>query len=158
MSVNKNKTGKSGWWIVFAVYISALLYLLFFSYLFGRTVKSDEYRYNLKLFNEISNYTRWIGSSNAYLFRINVLGNIAVFVPFGFIVPKLMKREHRAFLTIELGFLFSVSVETLQLVTRVGVFDVDDIFLNTLGTVIGCVCWAIVGAIRKKPEYEMTEV
>lgn len=147
---SKHKSDKPFWWFVFIIYVAGLLYLLFFSFFFGRTIRPDEYRYNLKLFNEIENYSRWIGSSNAYLFWLNVLGNIVVFVPFGFIVPKLMKGERRVFVTIGLGFLFSSMVELLQLVTRAGVCDVDDIFLNTLGTVAGCIVWKLVTVIKRR--------
>lgn len=34
-------------------------------------------------------------------------------------------------------FLFSLCIETLQLITKVGVFDVDDLMMNTVGGLIG---------------------
>ena len=36
-----------------------------------------------------------------------------------------------------LAMLFSIGIETAQLVTKVGAFDVDDIFLNTIGGLLG---------------------
>jgi len=67
---------------------------------------------------------------------INVFGNILVFVPFGFfgiVFPKLNN-----FWILILDFLFAIIiVESLQYFTRLGVFDIDDIILNTLGVAIG---------------------
>lgn len=151
MATDRKKAGKSFYWILFALYIIFLLYVLFFSDLFGRTVQTEEYRYNLKLFREIKNFYRALRNGNGfYLFWLNVLGNVAVFIPFGCLTPVLMKNRHKLILTIELGFLFSVSVETLQLFTRVGVFDVDDIFLNTVGTIIGCLIWLINSKLKAR--------
>ena len=67
---------------------------------------------------------------------VNILGNIVMFVPFGFlgwIFPKL-----RNFKPLVYRFLsVLLSVEALQYFTRLGVFDVDDLILNTLGVFIG---------------------
>ena len=43
----------------------------------------------------------------------------------------------------------SLCVEVLQLLTRVGSFDVDDIFLNTIGGVLGFVLFIISNLIRR---------
>ena len=40
-------------------------------------------------------------------------------------------------------FLFTLCIESLQLVTRVGVFDVDDLLMNTLGGLAGWVCYCL---------------
>ncbi len=85
-------------------------------------------------------------------FLINIVGNVVVFMPFGFFVPSL---KNWSFVRVVLtGFLFSLAVETVQLVTKVGTFDVDDLFLNTIGVALGCIlfcfCRKIVRAVRKK--------
>jgi len=41
-------------------------------------------------------------------------------------------------------------VETIQLVWKVGSFDVDDLILNTLGGVIGYLLFWICNKIRRK--------
>ena len=48
------------------------------------------------------------------------------------------------------GFVVTLGVETLQLVLRVGSFDVDDILLNTLGTVFGYLLGAVYRGVRSK--------
>lgn len=67
---------------------------------------------------------------------INILGNILMFVPFGFL--GLLHKKYQNFKTLFITF-FSVLiiVETLQYFTRLGVFDVDDLILNTLGLYLG---------------------
>lgn len=48
-----------------------------------------------------------------------------------------------------LGFMFSLCVETIQLITKVGCFDVDDLMLNTLGAMIGCGAFLICNKFRR---------
>ena len=59
-----------------------------------------------------------------------------MFVPFGFlgiVFPKLNN-----FWLLILDFLFVIIlIESLQYFTRLGVFDIDDVILNTVGTAIG---------------------
>ncbi len=87
---------------------------------------------------------------------INIVGNIVVFMPFGFFIPGLEKRKLGSFLNFlkitGFGFLFSLTVETAQLVSKVGCFDVDDLILNTVGVALGCysMCRCILTWYRKK--------
>ena len=43
-----------------------------------------------------------------------------------------------------------MTIELVQLITKVGSCDVDDIILNTLGGVIGYILWYIYTKLRKK--------
>lgn len=67
----------------------------------------------------------------------NIGGNILGFVPLGFLLSVLLFRNGRIFKTILAVFLVSLFFETIQLYTGLGVFDVDDLFLNTLGGLFG---------------------
>ncbi|MES1214055.1 MAG: VanZ family protein [Bacteroidota bacterium] len=67
----------------------------------------------------------------------NILGNIIGFIPLGVLLPILFVRLQRAGRTIGAVFLVSLSFETIQLITDLGVFDVDDLLLNTVGGAIG---------------------
>ena len=78
-----------------------------------------------------------IRTGSWYLFFWNVIGNICVFVPFGVFLPKLFVKCKNIFLTILFSFEVSLCVEIVQLVTKVGSFDVDDLLLNTLGGLVG---------------------
>ena len=63
-----------------------------------------------------------------------MLGNVLMFIPFGFLFSLC---EKRTWLVLLSGFLFSCLVEILQLVLKVGLCEFDDVFHNTLGTLIG---------------------
>ena len=70
---------------------------------------------------------------------INLLGNVVCFIPFGYLVPKMIKyiKNTNIVVVMALTFMFSLVIETIQLVLKVGAFDVDDLILNTLGGAIG---------------------
>ena len=68
---------------------------------------------------------------------INIVGNIAAFIPFGFFLPIISRRSRLWYNTVMFGFIWSLTLETLQLVFKVGSFDVDDMLLNTLGAAAG---------------------
>jgi glycopeptide antibiotics resistance protein len=67
----------------------------------------------------------------------NILGNIIGFIPLGVLFPILMSGRWKGWKTIGLVFLISLAFETIQLMTDLGVFDVDDLLLNTVGGAIG---------------------
>ena len=143
MDVNKKKKLQ---WVCFVAYLLFLSYLLFFSSDFGRTEREEEYRYNLTLFQEIGRYYG-LGMKRGvwYPFILNVCGNIAVFIPVGIFLPTLIKKCKNIFFTTLLSLEISLLVEIVQLATRVGSFDVDDLLLNTVGGVLGYVifyCWS----------------
>ncbi|SHL92135.1 VanZ family protein [Chryseobacterium polytrichastri] len=65
-----------------------------------------------------------------------VLGNIVMFVPFGFlgwIFPRL--RDLKSLLFSFMSAI--VIVEALQYFTRMGIFETDDVILNTFGVYLG---------------------
>ena len=129
-----------------------LVYFLFFSEEYGRNEPYTTYQYNLELFREIKRYLMYREQIGMVYFAINLLGNVVVFMPFGFLVPVLYREQRKGvhfkghyfrsglFVTF-LGFAFSLVVETIQLVTKVGCFDVDDLCLNTFGVILGYICY-----------------
>lgn len=123
-------------WGVFVIYLIALVYFLFFSEQLGR-VPSNEYKYSLMPLKEIRRYLmywREIGVRNVML---NLLGNVICFVPFGFVLPIISRSQRRGYKILLLSFLCSLLVELIQLVSKVGSCDVDDIILNTFGGMLG---------------------
>ena len=79
---------------------------------------------------------------------VNVVGNIACFVPFGILLPFNVKKLDRFASVLLLAFVFTLSIESVQLITRTGSFDVDDILLNTLGGILGYAIYKIVLIIK----------
>lgn len=144
---NTTKRQKLGW-ILFILYLCLLAYLMFFSESFGRTDTSRGYQYNLIPLREISRYFRHFHTIGPLLFLINIGGNVAAFLPFGFFLPIISRRSRKWYNTCMLGFGFSLMLETLQLIFMVGSFDVDDMILNTLGAVLGYVIYRVVQHMR----------
>jgi glycopeptide antibiotics resistance protein len=137
-------------WILFALYIILLTYLLFLSEGYGRKdFAVREYRYNLVPFLEIRRF--WVYRERVGYFAafLNLGGNVIGFLPLGFFLPVLSNRFRNGFLITCLGFGFSLLVESLQLVMKVGCFDVDDLILNTVGALLGYVMFRICNWLRR---------
>ncbi|MGF7143613.1 glycopeptide antibiotics resistance protein [Anaerotaenia torta] len=140
---------KAGW-LLFYVYIILLSYFLFFSEHYGRGCAVEGYRSNLEFLKEIKRFIRYRQQLGLEVFVVNILGNILAFAPFGFLLPQLSRRYRRFWRIALLSVVFSLAVETTQLVLKVGIFDVDDILMNTLGGILGYVFYFIISRIYRK--------
>lgn len=136
----------------FIAYIGVLFYVTILSESYGRTEIHAEYRYNLKLFDTILLYVRYKNLVGMKAVIINLLGNVAAFMPFGFLVPLLRKKPVGAFLILLLSFDLSMLIEVMQLIFKVGSFDVDDLLLNTIGGLVGFLCWKFGQRVVRHPE------
>ncbi len=103
-------------------------------------------------FKEMFRYS--IGSR---LFLKNVLGNMMMFLPFGFFVSYYLKLE-RPDISIILTIIASFSIECVQM--SIGrVFDVDDIILNILGGLSGYYIYSVLKAIGSRlPKFVKSEI
>lgn len=96
---------------------------------------------NLVPFAEISRY-----KINSEMFLMNVIGNILLFVPFGYIMASYIKPK-TIWPNLVIALVVSITIETVQL--NIGrSFDIDDIILNTLGCVIGYLIYIGFRAIK----------
>lgn len=82
------------------------------------------------------------------LFVKNVIGNVLLFLPFGFFVSYYLKCD-KIFLPIVLILIASCSIETVQMIIG-RVFDIDDIILNLFGGLLGFFIYYILVKISKK--------
>ena len=130
--------------ILFVLYIAGLVYFLFFAEMLDRTGIERSYHYNLIPFREIRRFIVYADLLGPVAVISNLFGNIAIFMPFGFLVPILGRKKRKFWFTALLGFELSLSVECIQLVTKTGCFDVDDIFLNTIGGMLGYLVYALM--------------
>lgn len=69
--------------------------------------------------------------------------NMLLFVPFGFLLPLLWKRERLVEKTVSIGFLFSLFIELIQLFSFRAT-DIDDLLMNTLGTWGGYLLFKVI--------------
>jgi len=139
---NKKNNTRAGW-LLFYLYIILLSYFLFFSEHYGRDYILKEYRYNLEFLKEIKRFIRYRELLGLESFVVNILGNVLAFAPFGFLLPQLNTKYRKFFYIAFLSLLFSLSVELTQMLLKVGIFDVDDILLNTIGGMLGYLFYAI---------------
>lgn len=123
--------------LVFILYISILIYFVFFSDHYGRTTGFSEFRYNLTLFAEIRRYVNHREYFTWENLLTNLLGNILVFAPMGILLPIMRRKKTGFFTVLFASFGLSLFIETVQLIFRVGVFDVDDLLMNTVGGILG---------------------
>ncbi|CDA06104.1 glycopeptide antibiotics resistance protein [Blautia caecimuris] len=137
--------------VLFVLYVLLLIYFLFFSEGYGRIAEEERiYRYNLKPFVEIRRFWMYREQVGLSAFFMNIFGNVIGFIPLGFILPVISRRWRSGFLIVLSGFSLSLCVETIQLVTRVGCFDVDDLILNTAGAAAGYVLFAVCNYLRRR--------
>ena len=123
--------------LLFIAYFAVLFYFLFFSEKMGRTYSERDYHYNLIPLHEIKRFVTHYDVLGSQVVLLNIVGNVVAFLPFGTFLPILSKRCRKFGYTLLYSFELCLLVELIQLVTKVGSFDVDDILLNTLGGVIG---------------------
>ena len=98
---------------------------------------------NLIPFKEIFRYN--FGSD---LFFENVIGNMALFIPYGIFTAKVFK-DCKVIYPLFLSFIASLAIELTQL--SIGrVFDVDDVILNVIGAVVGYYLYKLFTKIKKE--------
>lgn len=88
----------------------------------------------------------------------NVLLNIAMLIPFGILIPLLFQqcKKWNYMLLASLGLV--LYIETTQYLTGRGIFDIDDIFGNTLGAMIGYLLLMFVLSIFVEKEHRIRKV
>lgn len=80
-------------------------------------------------------------------FLINLVGNSAMFIPTGILLPLIYKRFDRFWKVLLGGAVLSLSIEILQLPFAVRASDIDDLILNVSGCIIGYGLYSLVSAI-----------
>ena len=119
-----------------------ILYILLLYYLLPTTEGASR-GVNFIPFTEMTRYS--LGSKS---FFYNVIGNIALFIPFGFFVTGTVKAKKISEITI-ITLIISLTAELIQY--RIGrAFDVDDIILNTTGSILGFAIYSGISGIASK--------
>ena len=135
-------------WLIFIAYIAALVYFMFFAEILGRTDVSRTYRYNLVPFKEIKRFVNHFWQLGLTAVLANIAGNVVAFMPFGFCLPLIADHRIKFFGCMLYTFGLSLAIELIQLVSKVGSFDVDDLLLNTIGGIVGFICYRIIQKAR----------
>ena len=123
-----------------------LLFVIYILSLFQIVTSQDVsgvHGINITLFKELTRYE--IGS---HLFYRNILGNIALFAPFGFFSSYYLNLDKKRYIIL-LTFFISLVIEVIQL--QIGrAFDVDDVILNIIGGLIGYFIYVLINKVCGK--------
>jgi glycopeptide antibiotics resistance protein len=77
-----------------------------------------------------------IGEGNHLIDMVNLFGNIIPFMPIGLVTPFIF-RSISGQKALVLGVVTGLTFEVMEVVFRVGIFDVDDVMLNAFGVILG---------------------
>lgn len=148
--------------LVSVLYFGVLIYILFLKRLgydygissFAEYMEWIKKQANIIPFINIYGYVTAPHITLGYTvdFIKNLAGNIAIFVPMGYFLPafsKKLKSFGKYVLTV---LIISLLVEIIQLLTLTGMFDINDLILNTIGGAVGFCIVKKLREIRKSKE------
>lgn len=139
--------------IIFAITIIYTLFILYFLFFaFGRVGKAGLIEGYTFIFLP-EDFFRVPGLSDLLhptVMDLVGLGNIAAFIPFGILIPWLYRTSFVRFMA---GFILSILVlETIQALTFLGSFDMNDVIQNSTGAAIGFGAYKLGFRTEKYPE------
>ena len=132
--------------------IKSLVYIIYTFTLFQLITTTDfnSYSNNFTLFKEILRY-----DLDSPLFFRNVIGNILLFIPFGYLITDMINEKankNNIFITGIIILITSLTTEIIQMFIGRS-FDIDDIFLNVIGGLLGYIIFVFIHKlIPKLPE------
>ena len=143
--MSKHPKGKTLPRLLFLIYCVVMLWLLFGQRWGNHSALTDDHaNINLIPFRTI---TQYISLLNNPAFRthafVNLAGNVLLFVPLGYLLPRIWKPFHLFFATVPMVAMMIILVEFLQYATGLGSCDIDDLILNISGAAIGYLIWLL---------------
>lgn len=136
--------------IYFYKEIMNLFFLIYILLLFELVTTTDMQSYgnNFIPLKEMFRY-----SFTSKLFYRNVVGNIVLFIPFGYFISYYCNIKRGRY-SILIAFITSLTIETIQM--NIGrSFDIDDIILNVIGGFIGYLFYAIFDKLFSKASLKL---
>ncbi len=159
-------------YLMFGIYILAVLYLT----LLSRNAGSN-FQVHVDLFQDAANsvqsdiglmdilrimFTEGIGSALSHIRVIRISGltqvymNIALLVPMGYLLPYMFRwfRQRVMIRPVMAAFITSFLIENIQLMTKRGLYDADDLVTNTFGGWIGQMMYIAVAYVLTHPDWK----
>lgn len=137
---------KKGWKKVVGLLLAEYVFLVYCSTVICRKVSEEITGHNFTLFWSYEA----IKNGREDLVTENIM-NVVVFIPVGVLTALVINNKLKLFkaglFIIALGLFISSSIETLQFFLKRGFSELDDVFHNTLGCLIGFVIVAIIKEI-----------
>lgn len=150
-SIRKNTILEIILWVTFFAYFLFLVKAVLLKFLPPELIADQMHRIdseiisrsfpnsNLIPFKTIISYI--VNPISVKIAIVNVLGNIILFIPIGILAPFLVLKKYEFWISFKVSllasFCISLAFEVIQLLTYFGLFDVDDLILNTFGGVLG---------------------
>lgn len=131
--------------IVLAAVLTVYILILLRITVFRSGSYPIEMSVNLSLFTDL---VATYHENGIWMVLYLVVGNIVWFLPFGLFLPAIWQKL-KSYHTIPLGFLLSLVIETSQLALDKGMFEIDDLVFNTLGTALGYLIYKIYRDFKK---------
>ena len=155
-----SKSNRKIWKYLLFFYLLILIKLIVFKYPWERLVaitKSWEKGVILEGLStanfiwgkSIRMYIRYFNKFPFWNGFANLIGNVLVFVPFGFLLPKSYPVCGKWWRVLYCATGLVMCIEFFQLFSAFGAFDVDDIFLNVLGAMIGYPFYVFLQKVKK---------
>lgn len=137
---------KRGWRKIVGLLLVEYVFLIYFSTVFCRKVADGITGHNYTLFwsyEAIKNGREDLAAEN--------IMNVVVFVPVGLLAALVIYNKLKLFkaglFTVAFGLFISASIEALQFFLERGFSELDDVFHNTIGCLIGFMIVAIIEGI-----------
>lgn len=138
-----------------AIYIILFLWIIVFTYVSPLEVFSQNRptirSISIIPFHQIGRYIFGTANVSTSVVINNIVGNLLLFIPLGLYL-QLFKKDKRFFPSFITVFLVSLVIEIVQYILAIGITDIDDIILNTLGGVIGIVIYKLLASWIKDPK------
>ena len=102
-----------------------------------------------------TNLVFWGTYANEPWAKSYMIENLLMFIPYGILLAMILKRVKRVWICLLVCFVSSLGIEISQHVTARGYFQVDDIWLNVLGALVGYLVVVVVLGILKKVQSDI---
>ncbi|UOO38240.1 VanZ family protein [Oscillospiraceae bacterium CM] len=130
-----------------AIYIIILLRITVFRHDFFRHRLFENGQVNLIVFKV---YFEILMEKNYLFFIYLFVGNIVSFMPLGFLLPFIAKKDITLPFVVLTGGFVSLVIEVSQYVFGTGESELDDILLNTIGAVLGFLLYRLYQRYQNK--------
>jgi len=138
--------------IAFSGFLMCILVGIYMGCVAGVTLFNREptgfTRMNLDLFWSY----RTVLETHSSKMMVEIICNIVMCIPFGIMIPLLLRWTRNFFVFLLCDVAFTVFIESVQYITTRGLFELDDIFNNALGGIIGYLvfylCYKMAEGIR----------
>lgn len=154
----KFSTKRVIWNTLFAIYILVVMSITIFPIIINtqRTIDVSA-TINFVPFKEtINSFNSLLDSFSTLfaikLFLVNVLGNILLFTPLGFLLPIVNSNINNIRPIFKISLIATISIELIQFITSLSggfrVTDIDDVILNILGGLFGFLIFTLFSKVK----------